>query len=140
VCRRYAAYRRAEERWRVFGATRRHFKTTGVRSSGEGSNVEKLDAWYRELLQFGLVVLRRAIYAGNIGWSKLEVEMLHNIPSLIGEPNLERHGYYWFTERELYRERIAALGLDEPKSCMRTYYEPIWQEMEPVLMRMLEPE
>lgn len=60
-----------------------------------------------------------------------------NIPSLIGEHNLERHRYFGFAERELYIERITALGLDEPKSRLLTFYEPIWREMEPVVLAVL---
>jgi hypothetical protein len=101
--------------------------------------VEELNALYNRLLLFGLVILREAIYAGNDDWAKAEVEMLHNIPSLIGEQNIERHRYFWFAERELYIEKITALGLDEPKSRMLTFYEPIWREMEPVLLGVLGP-
>ena len=100
--------------------------------------MEELNTFYNRLLLFGLVILREAIYAGNDDWAKAEVEMLHNIPSLIGEQNLERHRYFWFTERELYIEKITALGLNEPKSRMLTFYEPIWRDMEPMLLGMSE--
>lgn len=99
--------------------------------------MEELNAFYNRLLLFGLVILREAIHARNEDWAKAEVEMLHNIPSLIGEQNLERHRYFWFVERDLYIEKIAALGLDGPKLRVRTFYEPIWRDMEPVLLRLL---
>ena len=102
--------------------------------------MDELNALYRRLLQFGLLSLRQAIYAGNLDWAKLEVEMLHNLPTLIGEANTERHRCYWFIERDIYVQRILALAGSEPASRMRTYYEPIWDEMEPLLSGLFQSE
>ena len=99
--------------------------------------MEELNAFYNRLLLFGLIVLREAIYAHNDDWTKAEIEMLHNLPSLVGEQNVERHRYFWFVERDVYIQRVLALENDEPKSRMRMYYEPIWHEMEPVLLGVL---
>jgi hypothetical protein len=99
--------------------------------------MEKLNSLYTSLLHFGLLVLRQAIYSNNNDWAKLEIEMLHNIPSLIIELNIERHRCFWFIQRDLYIQRILALNDDEPKSRMRTYYDPIWREMEPIILDML---
>ncbi len=59
-----------------------------------------------------------------------ELELLHNIPSLLGEENIERHRYFWFKERTHYLEWLTSNGSAEAQSRMRTFYEPIWQEME----------
>jgi hypothetical protein len=99
--------------------------------------MEEVDEFYRRLLHYGLLVLRQAIYEQDSAWAKLEIELLHNLPSLISEPNIERHRYFWFVERDLYLEKIAALGIEKATSRMKTYYEPILNEMEPVMLRIL---
>jgi len=100
--------------------------------------VEELSVLYGRLLQVGFVVLRQAAHCGDDDWVKAEIELLHNVPSLLAETNLERHRYFWFTERNRYIEWVSAPGRDGPKSRMLTFYEPIWREMEPALLRMFE--
>ena len=107
--------------------------------------MEELDPYYFELIRRGLPSLQKIIvYVENYDWAKIEAQMLHNIPSLIGEKNLERHRYYWFVEREWYLKDLAALKHDEsfPEpdyavSCMEVFYMPIWKEMEPIVLRLL---
>ncbi len=99
--------------------------------------MEELNALYCRLLHVGFIVLRQAICSGDNEWIRAEIDFLHNMPSLIGESNVERHRYFWFIERGLYIERVSAAGGGQRKSRMRTYYEPIWLEMEPVMLRML---
>ena len=99
--------------------------------------MEELDAFYCHLLHLGFVVLRQAIHSRNDAWIQAEVDLLHNLPSLISESNTERHRYFWFVERDLYLEKIAALRLEKATSRMKTYYEPILNEMEPVMLRIL---
>ena len=60
--------------------------------------MDDLNALYAKLLSLGFIVLRQAVDSGDAEWMEAELEMLHNIPSLLGEDNLERHRYYWFTE------------------------------------------
>ena len=62
----------------------------------------ELDQVYIELLQVGFIVLRQAVDSGNNDWVNAEVEMLHNIPSLVGEKNSHRHQHYWNAERPQY--------------------------------------
>ena len=97
-----------------------------------------LDSLYTSLLHFGLLSLRHAIQLGETEWAKAEVDFLHNVPSLLGEPNAERHRYFWFTERQLYIEWVHAQGREEVRSRMATYYEPIWRDMETLVLAMLE--
>ncbi len=92
-----------------------------------------LDALYARLLTSGFIVLRQAVQSGNAEWIQAELEMLHNVPSLLGESNVERHRYYWLQERTHYIEWATATGRNEAKSRRMTYYEPIWAEMEPVM-------
>jgi hypothetical protein len=89
------------------------------------------------LLQVGFLLLRQAFDAGDREWLFAEIEFLHNVPSLLGEENIERQRYFWFSERDIYLERLEARGEEEPLLRMRIFYEPIWKEMEPVMLRIL---
>jgi hypothetical protein len=96
-----------------------------------------LDRLYARFLQVGFVVLRQAIESAKQDWIDAELELLHNVPSLIGESNPERHRYFWFQERAHHMEWVSAPGREEAKSRMLTYYKPIWEELEPLVTRML---
>ncbi len=48
-----------------------------------------LNIAYARLLHFGLLIVRQALDEGDLGWAQAEVTMLHNVPSLIEEPNVE---------------------------------------------------
>ncbi|WP_435009058.1 hypothetical protein P12x_000308 [Tundrisphaera lichenicola] len=100
-------------------------------------SVESLDAFYLQMLTVGLLVLRQAADEDDTPWIRAEVEFLHNIPSLIGETNLHRHRYFWSKERPHYIQWVSASGREAPRSRMRTFYEPIWQEMEPVISTLI---
>lgn len=100
--------------------------------------MDALDTCYARLLEFGFLVLREAIRSGDSEWAAQEIEMLHNVPSLIGETNVERHRYYWFTERQHHIDWVSEPGRSQPRSRMLTYYQPIWQEMEPLLLELLD--
>ena len=91
--------------------------------------MSELDEGYKMLLSVGFIVLREAVQSGTVEWIKAEIEMLHNVPSLIGESNVERHRYYWSHERKAYIDWIMQNGSDYAKSRMSTFYEPIWESM-----------
>lgn len=93
----------------------------------------KLDALYTHLLAVGFVVMRQAAESKSRDWLDAEFELLHNVPSLIGETNAERHRYFWYKERPHHIEWVSAPGREEAKSRMLTYYKPIWDEMEPLI-------
>jgi len=95
--------------------------------------MSELDHLYARLLQVGFLVLNQAFESGNQDWVRAEIEMLHNIPSLLGEENAERHRYYWTGERHHYLDWLSQHGTSEACSRMRTYYEPIWNEIEPLV-------
>ena len=100
--------------------------------------MNELDALYAKLLSLGFVVLKQAAQSGNRDWLAAELEMLHNVPSLLGEDNVERHRYYWFSERPHYIDWASAPGSEAAKSRMLTYYEPVWREMEPLVANMMQ--
>jgi hypothetical protein len=97
-----------------------------------------LDALYREFLKLGFVVLRQAADAGDAVWVAAEIELLHNVPSLIGEANPKRHEYFWQKERTAYLEWVNAPGRGLQRSRMATYYEPIWKEMEGIVSALCD--
>jgi hypothetical protein len=98
----------------------------------------QLDLLYAQNLQTGFIVLRQALESGIQDWVNAELELLHNVPSLMGERNKERHRYFWYKERTRYIDWVSAPKRDALKSRMLTYYEPIWNEMEPLIKQFLE--
>lgn len=98
-----------------------------------------LDDFYRQILCFGLYKVRDAIHSKQFEWAEAHAEMLHNIPSLIGEKNVHRHWYYWTTERESYTDWTSGRGRSEARSHMRIFYEPIWNEMSSVIAKHVAP-
>jgi hypothetical protein len=98
--------------------------------------METLNAYYAQLLHLGFIVLRQALDARDWEWAEAEYRFLHNIPSLLNEPNVERHRYFWCQEREQYLECANAAG-GERKSRMLTYYAPLLREMEPTMHELI---
>ncbi len=98
--------------------------------------MSELDRLYARLLQVGFVVLNQALQAGNRDWVRAEIELLHNIPSLLGEDNTERHQYFWTGERQHYLDWLSQHGTAEARSRMQTFYEPLWNEMEPLIVQL----
>lgn len=96
----------------------------------------ELDRLYAQLLHRGFLVMRQALDSTNQDWIDFEYELLHNVPSLIGETNVERHLYFWLQERTLYIERVSAPGREEARSRMQTYYKPLWDLMEPLFTEL----
>jgi hypothetical protein len=141
---------RRGKRWNIFLAHGRHDprgkraalghqKLTRVRFPKKiGNDMDELDRLYARLLQVGLLVLRQAIESGNQEWARAEAEFLHNVPSLLGEDNVERHRYFWNEERNYYLDWINTRGSEESRSRMRTFYEPIWNDLGPLISERLE--
>jgi len=61
-----------------------------------------LEPFYTRLLTVGFVVMRQAAESTDPEWLDAEFELLHKVPSLIGEANAERHRYFWHQERTHY--------------------------------------
>lgn len=64
------------------------------------------DEIYLKILQYGLLRIREAAHLGLNSYCEVEGDHLHNLPSLVGEPNEKRHHYYFNGERTLYLERV----------------------------------
>jgi hypothetical protein len=98
----------------------------------------QLATLYIRLLQVGFIVMRQANDSGDREWVDSELELLHNVPSLIEEANTARHHYFWSKERPRHIEWASGPGREWAMSRMRTYYEPIWDEMEPLIRELPE--
>ena len=88
--------------------------------------MDRMDEIYVRILHVGFLVLKQAMDARDSDWVREEIEMLHNVPSLIGEANRERHKYYWHQERARYITWMTEHGSEHARSRMRTFYEPLW--------------
>ena len=95
--------------------------------------MDSLNRLYATLLARGLVLLREAIRSHDEQRAEAEVQFLHNVPTLLDEPNIERHRYFWNVERVAYIEWASKPGHELAAKRVGTYYEPLWQEMEPLL-------
>ncbi len=100
--------------------------------------MSRLDSMYVNSLSVGFLVLKQAVESGSREWIEAEIELLHNMPSLIGESNKARHRYFWLKERTHYIDWVSKPGREEARSRMLTFYEPIWSEMEPVVREFLD--
>ena len=96
----------------------------------------QLDLLYARFLAVGFVVMRQAAESADRDWLEAEFELLHNVPSLIGESNAERHRYFWSKERTHHIEWASSPGREEARSRMLTYYKPIWDEMETLVKEL----
>ena len=95
-----------------------------------------MDEIYLEILRKGMPLLQMAITSRNEAWMDAEIDMLHNIPSLIGESNLHRHEYYWTAERIAYIDAILKIGGD-PVEYMQLCYDPLWVRLERLMSELL---
>jgi len=97
--------------------------------------MDELERLYGRLLQVGFIVMGQAADSGNLDWLRAEIELLHNVPSLLCETNNKRHEYFWNGERPHYLDWLSEHGNEDAKARMRTFYLPIWNEMEPIIMQ-----
>ena len=100
--------------------------------------LENAGYFYLRLLHFGFMNLQHSFALGDLDWISAEVEFLHNIPSLIGEGNINRHEYFWISERTSYINWILNHSSEEAKARFYTLHEPILLEMEPTINRLIK--
>jgi hypothetical protein len=94
---------------------------------------QELDFLYAQFLEAGFIELRMALNSKDWEWIEAVYEVLHNVPSLIGETNVKRHEYFLRGETIIFTEWASAPGREETHSRMLTYYKPIWDKMEPLV-------
>jgi hypothetical protein len=88
------------------------------------------DQIYVQILHFGLISLRNRTNAGDIQYCAIEVEHLHEVPSLIGEMNEARHEYYLRGHRGLYLERVDQTK--ESLGFVLNRYRELWPQLEAI--------
>jgi hypothetical protein len=81
---------------------------------------------YLELLGWGLLAIRDDARGGRIALCKIEADHLHNIPTLLEEPNERRHLFYILQERGRYLERLKELGASEYLERRVNRYSESW--------------
>jgi hypothetical protein len=86
------------------------------------------DRVYIQNLHVGLMALHNVANAGDVEYWQIESDHLHNLPSLIGEPNEHRHDYYFNGERTLYLERVKDTNHFTKFTLAR--YAELWAQLE----------
>ncbi len=97
--------------------------------------MDQLNSLYLEMLQLGMLVVRQALSENDLDWAQAEIELLHNVPSLINEFDVKQHKYFWNSKRVAHIEWANEPGRENAKSRVETYYLPIWKKMEPLIER-----
>ena len=92
-----------------------------------------LDQIYLEILKAGILAVRNAAHDGELSYCRAEADHIHNIPSLIGEDNIERHNYYYNAERVDYLKWLNSNGSEEAKQWILKRYLKAWEEMGKIL-------
>lgn len=93
------------------------------------------DAHYAWLLHLGPVVVRDAIKSGDHAWAEAEAEMLHNVPSLIGETNEHRRRNFIEKEAPSCIDWVAKHGPELAQSRARSRYAPIFEKLKDELCK-----
>lgn len=95
--------------------------------------MEALDQIYFEILTAGLIAVRDAGANDDTARCRAEAEHIHNIPSLIGEQNIQRHLYYATVERRRYLDWVVASGRQDVLDYARLAYSWRWKRMDEIL-------
>ncbi len=82
---------------------------------------------YLDLLHNGLVLLCNFTDGGRVELCRIEAEHLHEVPTLIGEANEQRHVYYLSGTRELYLQQLRDLGETEYLEQAAIWYGGAWR-------------
>lgn len=92
-------------------------------------DIQRLQVQYSTVLHHGLLIVRDCLTLNAFDWAIIEVEHLHNLPSLMNENNVFRHRYYYEKERTSYLDLLADVGPTNVKTRVKLIYEPAWLEI-----------
>jgi hypothetical protein len=95
--------------------------------------MSELDGLYLHLLQHGLVLLRNASRRGDLEFCKAASEYLHNVPSLIGETNVNRHIYQASATRQSFVDWINASGGANVRELTEICFAAAWKQIDRIL-------
>lgn len=88
--------------------------------------VQPREQAYLNLLHHGLVLLRNYAHGRQVDLCRIEVDHLHNIPTLLHEDNERRHVFYILQERGFYLERLRKLEATEYLEQVSIWYSDPW--------------
>jgi hypothetical protein len=71
-------------------------------------------------------MLRNNANAGRNDLCRIESEHLHSVPTLVGEPNKERHGLYILLTRVRYLQSHREIGATEYLEEATIWYSEPW--------------
>lgn len=89
--------------------------------------IEERQRAYLRILYLGLLAIRDAGSEGKAKLCAIEADHLHNLPSLVYEPNLTRHHYYISPERKGYIEKLGEHGDAAYAERQLRLYEGPWK-------------
>lgn len=90
-------------------------------------DLHKRQQAYQRILTLGLLGIRdRGANHGNSKLCEIEADHLHNIPSLLDEPNEHRHIHYASCERDFYLKRIKECADQNYMDFVVKLYEEPW--------------
>ena len=98
--------------------------------SRETDRLNDRDQIYIEILEVALVRIRDLALSGAFEQCAVEADHVHNLPSLVGEANEQRHVYYLQGERSLYLERLDRSSTNAKYVLVR--YAPLWTQLESI--------
>ena len=98
-----------------------------------GTQVKELDPIYLQLLRTGLLSLRDAALRNDLPACQAEAECLHEVPTLVGEDNIQRHFHYARVVFRSYIEWARATGRSDVNERVNAFYVPIWKAIADVL-------
>lgn len=84
---------------------------------------------YLDILERGVVMVRNLAFGGNIELCGIEADHLHNIPSLLFEPNERRHEYYIAIERTAYLQQLGRIGATGHLEEALVWYAEPWNTL-----------
>src|SRR5437762_3525976 len=82
---------------------------------------------YAAILHSGVLAIREGARIGKTKLCEIEADHLHNLPSLLDEPNELRHHYYFSQERRHYLKRLEELEDHEYTADRQRAYDKPWK-------------
>lgn len=95
--------------------------------------MSELDQLYITLLHRGLVVIRNASIAGDLELCRALSEYLHEIPSLIGETNINRHVYQATAVRQEFLKWMDTNVRTDVIEIVDLWLAPVWVQLDKLI-------
>lgn len=93
------------------------------------------DSIYINILRIGLELAKSATERGEWEYTEKLVVHLHNIPSLLNEPNINRHIYYCSIEMKAFASWIRGSTNELAIEHLDRHFIPCWQNLKDILIQ-----